>query len=72
MGDRFQPIWLIEFTEIRSQASDLIAGAQANRHLARATPAQIWRLRKSGVPTPEGLTKREASALIDELVRQST
>jgi hypothetical protein len=56
----------------RGQASDLIAGAQANRHLARATPAQIWRLRKSGVPTPEGLTKREASALIDELVRQST
>jgi superfamily II DNA or RNA helicase len=53
----------------RGQASDLIGAAQAERWLAPATEAQCWRLQKAGIGIPPGLTKMEASAMIDDLVK---
>ena len=56
----------------RGQASDLIEAAQAERWLVPATEAQLWRLRKEGGEIRPGLTKREASAMIDELVKAAS
>jgi hypothetical protein len=49
----------------RGQASELLEVAMASSALAPATPGQRWKLRQMGIAVPAGLTKREASALID-------
>ena len=50
--------------------SELIDVAKAASALAPATPKQIWKLEQMGVATTTGLTKREASALIEETLRR--
>ena len=76
MGDRFQPIWLIEFTEIRSRSKilgparrDAISMLDPMEHRPRHTPLGSIRLT---VPTRSMDLSNEATLLIPVLSAQAT